>query len=134
MKLLEIAEKVAEELVPPDNDAPAKDHRRWRFWVMMILGVNSAALTIHIALACGLLPMFPGFANAGEMQAVHLQSKLARLEQLQWRMFELRVKQCEAIAKGESPRVYTVQLEEQQRTYLALTNGTYSLPLCNEMN
>jgi hypothetical protein len=100
---------------------------------MIVLGVNSVALTIHIALACGLLPMFPGFASAGDMEAVYIQNKAARLEQLQWRMFELRVKQCEAIDKGESPRVFTVQLEEQQRTYRALTNGTYSLPDCREI-
>lgn len=92
------------------------------------------ALAIHIALACGLTPFFAGFADASDIEIIRMQNKTSRLEQLQWRMFELRVKQCEAIVKGESSRAFTVQLEESQRTYLTLTNGmTYTLPMCEEL-
>jgi hypothetical protein len=74
-----------------------------------------------------------GFALAKDQRSTEKQVIATRLEQLEWRMFDLRVKQCEAIKRGESPQVYTVQLAEQMKTYRAIAGRDPDLPRCEQV-
>jgi hypothetical protein len=129
-KAVDAAVGVSKMLIPPESDTETK---RWRWVVVCVTMANSAALALHIALACGLLPFYPGFAYAADVKDARLEARSGRLEQLQWTMFELRTRQCEAIDKGASPRGFTIQLEQQQKTYYSITNEYHELPSCQEL-
>src|SRR3989304_9621106 len=105
----------------------------WRYFVVTVTVANSIVLAGHVALACGLTPWFAGFAYASDQKTAESQISETRAEQLEWRMFELRIKQCDAIKKGESPQVYTIQLDELYRKYRVLKDETPSLPQCREL-
>jgi hypothetical protein len=76
---------------------------------------------------------FPGPARAAEVAAAREEARLARIEGLEARMFDLRVKQCEAIKAGESARIYTIQLQQLMDRYFGLTQRQPSLPICEEL-
>lgn len=76
---------------------------------------------------------FPGPARALEVLAIKDEARLARIEVIEQRMFDLRVKQCEAIKASESPRVYTIQLQQLIDRYWQLTQRQPVLPICEEL-
>jgi hypothetical protein len=76
---------------------------------------------------------YPGPARATEMASVKDEARITRVEGLEARMFDLRVKQCEALKAGESPRVFTIQLQQLLDRYWALTLRQPSLPSCEEL-
>jgi len=123
--------KIGKRLKPPKSKDPTVN--AWRWFIVMTVTANSVALTVHILLACGMTPFFAGFAYASEQHESQAQLKTARLEQLDWRLFDLRVKQCEAISKGESPRVFTWQLDQLTRVYLELSGRLPQLPSCEQI-
>lgn len=92
-------------------------------------------VTFHMAYAWGYLAWLGihGFASAEEQKATQAQVAAIRIEQLEARMFDLRIKQCDAIRRGESPRVYTVELQGKIITYRELTGNNPQLPACNEL-
>lgn len=101
---------------------------------MISIAGNSAGLVIVTMLAFGMLPWaFPGFASAQDQHHAQTQIIETRVEQLEWRMFELRIKQCEAISRDENPRIYTIQLEQLFRTYRTLNREPPALPACREL-
>lgn len=76
---------------------------------------------------------YPGPARATEMTAVKEEARVARIEGLEARMFDLRVKQCEALKANESPRVFTIQLQQLMERYWSLTQRQPQLPSCEEL-
>lgn len=126
-----LATKLGRRLKPPKSDDPIVN--AWRWFIVVTVTANSVALVVHILLACGLTPLFSGFAYASEQAESQRQVLATRLEQLEWRMFDLRVKQCEAIKRGESPRAFTIQLEQQMHTYRELKRADPRLPTCSEI-
>lgn len=84
--------------------------------------------------AAGILPVLgTGYALASDQNTVRQQVVATRLEQLEWRMFDLRVKQCEAIKRGESPQIFTIQLEQQMKVYREISGKEPQLPGCNQL-
>lgn len=126
-----LAQKLGRRLKPPKSDDPIVN--AWRWFIVVTVTANSVALVVHILLACGLTPLFSGFAYASDQEESQKQVMATRLEQLEWRMFDLRVKQCEAIKRGESPRAFTIQLEQQLHTYRELKRAEPRLPSCSEI-
>lgn len=116
---------------PPSSEDPSV--MAWRYFVVTVTLANSVALAGHIAIACGLTPWFGGFAYAADQKSAQAQIMETRAEQLEWRMFELRIKQCDALKKGENPQVYTIQLDELFKKYRVLKNEIPSLPQCREL-
>lgn len=76
---------------------------------------------------------YPGPARATEIAVVKEEARLGRIEGLESRMFDLRVKQCEALKANQSPRVFTVQLQQLIDRYYALTQRSPTLPSCEEL-
>jgi len=74
----------------------------------------------------GPVPGLSGFAYADDSKAV-------RVDALDSEIFELRVKQCQAIEQGQSPLVYTVRLNEKWRTYVGLVGHDPKVPDCREL-
>jgi hypothetical protein len=131
-KAIDAALEIGKMALPP-KDGSFPETKRWRWLIVCIVGANSIALAFHIALACGMVPFYPGFASASDMTAAKVEARSGRLEQLMWTMFELRTRQCDAIDKGISPRGFTIQLEQQQKIYYSLTNEFHQLPTCQEL-
>jgi hypothetical protein len=127
-----LAQKIGRKLKPPTSDDPIVN--AWRWFIVVTVTANSVALVVHILLACGLTPFFAGFAHASDQKADQRVNLVSRLEQLDWRMFDLRVKQCEAIKKQESPRVFTWQLDQLVKVYYDLTTRYPQLPSCEQIN
>lgn len=125
------AAAVLKGLKPP----PSEDRQvmAWRYFVVTVTVANTITLAGHIVLACGLTPWFAGFAYASDQKTAQIQIAELRVESLEERMFDLRVKQCEAIDKGESPRQYTIRLEDLLRKYWDLKKERPPLPVCAEL-
>jgi len=85
-------------------------------------------LVVHVLWAWGLLGFIPG-AGSGFAMA----SDSTRLEFLEGRLFDLKVKQCEAIDQGKSVQVYTIQIQEYSKKYRELTGRSPELPSCAEL-
>lgn len=74
-----------------------------------------------------------GFAYAKDQKSTEKQVVATRLEQLEWRMFDLRVKQCDSIKRGESPQVYTIQLGQLMKNYREISGKEPDLPKCEQV-
>lgn len=139
-----LLDRVSQKLKPPPPDADASETMAWRWFIVAILGGDTLILLFHIILACGLTPVFSGFALASDIktQQVKYVSDLKaqqdslqqmRTEMLESRIFDLRVEQCRALAKSESASVFTVQLDEVKRQYRTLTSHFAQTPDCKEL-
>jgi hypothetical protein len=95
---------------------------------------TAGVLAIHIALACGFLSgVWPGFAKADETTKIKEEVQVTRVENLEARIFDLRVSQCAAIREGKSAQVFTIQLQTLLQKYAQLTRTTPNLPICEEL-
>jgi hypothetical protein len=74
----------------------------------------------------GPIPGLSGFAYADE-------TKATRIDALDSELFELRIKQCQALDQGVSALVYTVRLNEKWRTYVQLVGHEPKVPDCKEL-
>lgn len=131
--MIEEGIELVKRLKPPGPNASTAQINDHLWFVSILMGVMFVGFSAHILLACGMIPGYAGFAMASDTIEVKEQTKLARLEYLEGRAFELRINQCDAIAKGKSPLVYTTQLQIVIRTYEAITNKTLNLPTCQEV-
>lgn len=132
-KAATLGSKLAKKLKPPKQNDDDDVIMAWRWFMAIGLTANSIVLVIHILLACGLTPMFSGFAYASELRLSSKELLMSRTQQLEWRMFDLRVRQCESMNKNESATVYTVQLDQLMRQYVEITNSQPRLPFCKEL-
>ena len=126
-----VAAKISKRLKPPQSDD--YDVMVWRWIVVVVTVMNAMGLAIHVALACGITPVFSGFAYASDVKSTQVQLADVRVEQLEWRAFDLRVKQCEAIKKHENPQPFTIQLSDIIKRYQGLTSRRLQIPQCNEL-
>lgn len=123
--------EAARALKPPPSDDPAV--RGWRYLVVAFTAANSIILAGHIVLACGLTPFFSGFAYASDQKSLVQEQKTARVEFIEARIFDLRVRQCEAINKGDNPQPYTIQLQQVWAKYRDVTGREPQVPSCREL-
>jgi hypothetical protein len=94
------------------------------------------ALAIHIALACGMFSsVYPGFAQAGEMQKVEQsvtdlsnELKAQRVGIIEASILDTKQKQCSA--SPEVRRLYTESLQKLLIEYRNITKNDYPVPGC----
>jgi hypothetical protein len=130
-----------------NRDPETGEYRSLSWQALLLMGLNNDQVKGAIIVSwrvtnavcllwiTGLLGVFgyPGPARAIEMMTIKDEARLARVEVIEQRMFDLRVKQCEAIKANESPRVYTIQLQQLIDRYWQLTQRQPVLPLCEEL-
>lgn len=128
-----LAVRLGKKLKPPE--ASDSNVMAWRWFVVVMITVDSVALALHVLLACGLTPMFSGFAYASDVKTNRALIETAREEQLSWRMFDLRIEQCAALKKGSGAQVYTIQLQELSKSFHdgSPNRGTPQIPECKEL-
>lgn len=116
-------------LTPPKPDADPERIQQWRWFVALVTGVLAVGLTTHIAIACGFLPaIHPGFALASEVQNIRHERLLERETDLEAKLLEVRMKQCES--EGVVRQLHTATLQKMLIEYKRLTDGEYPLPAC----
>lgn len=149
---VEAAVAVARGLIPPELEdiTPAT---RWRVWVVGVLAMVSIGTAVHVALACGFIPFYPGFAMAGEAEKVKTELtqqvaamehrvmskidaqadslKTQRVNTLKKDLFDARQKQCKA-PSGAVRTMMTEQISNMQTEYSTLAGKDYVLPNCND--
>jgi hypothetical protein len=135
MEWLEKLMGVATNLIPPIDGATDIHVRRWRLWVAGVTFVNAFGLTIHIALACGLIPFYPGFAQAGEVKTTQQavdnlanELKAQRVGIIEASILDTRQKQC--ASQPEVRRLYTASLQKLLIEYRNITKSDYPVPGC----
>lgn len=97
------------------------------------VSITSLAAIFFGLIAFGVIPTRAQVALASEQQAAAKQVIATRIEQLEWRIFDLTVKQCDAIKKGESARIYTLELIALIKTYTDLVGKQPDLPSCTQL-
>lgn len=91
-------------------------------------------LVVHILFACGWLAWagLPGFAYAADVTSVRNDVSSIKVELLESRIFDTRVRQCESTT-AEPRTFYREKLQELLRKYRELTAADYRLPSCGEL-
>lgn len=116
--------KTALDFLIPPKDARPEDVRRWR----IAIGLSSFVFFFHIATACGLMGSLglSGFALASDVNEI-------KVELLEQRIFEARVRQCTA-QSVESRQFYAGKVQELLRKYHETARVQYpQLPTCAEI-
>lgn len=126
----EVAKRIGKKLKPPSPRASDRDVELWRWFIVTVVTGTAVIVILEVALAWGVLPIFAGFAYASDVKTAKSEILQTRIEQLEWRIFDLQVKRCEAQRKGENPQVFTVQIEELGKKYWYLTNREVKIPDC----
>lgn len=152
MDPIETAAGVASELLPPEvRNVSALT--RWRMWMAGVVTMTALGSAIHVLLACGYIPFYPGFAMAGDadrvkgeltvqvaamehrvMSKIDAQAetlKTQRINTLKKDLFDARQKQCKA-PSGAVRTMMTEQLSNMQTEYETLAGRPYTLPGCND--
>jgi hypothetical protein len=150
MDPVEVAVDAAGNLIPPEVKS-VSELTKWRLWVSGGVIVTAAGLAAHILLACGYIPFYPGFAKAGEADAVRremtaqmtaMESRVAaktdqlaeavkvqRINTLRKDIFDVRQKQCKA-PSGAVRTMLAEQLSQMQTEHEALSGRKYELLSC----
>lgn len=104
---------------------------RWRLAVFAVLVVMIG----HVIWACGWLDRFGvggGFAYAADMIRVSDDVSSIKVELIEQKLFDTRVRQCSA--QSREPRIfYSEKLQELMRRYRELTESDYNPPQCTEL-
>lgn len=66
------------------------------------------------------------FASNDEVKAINVKFTESIL-------FDLRIKQCEALRREQSGAAYRSKIQELLREYRLLTGGEYDIPQCEEL-
>lgn len=130
----EIAQAVASRLKPPAPDADPRVVMAWRWFVALTTGVTALALSIHIALACGLLAGstgYAGFASAADVREMKLASAESRVRELTKDLLDTKQKQCMS-PPGEVKRLYLQTYNELRAEYFRLTLREFPNPDCRD--
>jgi hypothetical protein len=99
----------------------------------------TVAIVVHIAWACGLLPMLDGFAFAGDLEQAQaeIQAKLERLEESQNTLLRIalsqeicRIYSLRNASQGELQRQLQRSLVDKQDQYMAIVGERYPLSEC----
>lgn len=132
MVLMEVGEKLVKILIPPKtNDLEAQQRWRWVVFATLIGLVTS--FTVHIVLACGLIPsVYPGFALATETQSIEKKLDLLTTIGLER---EMRAKMQELCKESDHDRRNEINddLARLQREYWTLTKQWYQIPRCDQL-
>lgn len=134
-ELLDVARSGLKRLTPPTGPDDGPEFVAWRYFVAGSIVVLYGGLATHIALACGFMTaLFPGFAKADGQSKLQSQVTELRLEGIETKLWDLRIRQCEAWSKQKPTIAFTEKIRETQRKYAELTNGhLYELPDCREL-
>jgi len=126
-----LVKTVALGLKPPRRQSTyaSDEHRAWMWSVAIVSGISTMALSVHVALACGLLPsVFPGFLNAGEFAKVQQERAAEREANLETQILQLVERKC--VSSGEVRASYTRTLQKLRVEYIKVTGRDYPLPSC----
>src|SRR6478736_2882528 len=89
-------------------------------WEVFMASVSVCAIVFALG-AINVLPVFGGgFALAKDQKETARQVYEGRLDQIEGRRFDLKIRQCDAIKKGDSAQVYTELLRDQAKIYKTL--------------
>ena len=66
------------------------------------------------------------FASVTDVRELHIKFSESSI-------FDLRVKHCEAVRRGQSGAAYRAQIQELMREYRERTGADFVLPQCNEL-
>lgn len=152
MDPIDAAANVADNLVPPELK-DLSPLTKWRLWIVGVLAVTSLGSAVHVLLACGYLPFYAGFANAGDVSKVReevtaqvasmehrVMSKIdsqaetlktQRINTLKKDLFDARQKQCKA-PSGAVRTMMTEQISNMNLEYASLVGSKYELPACSD--
>ncbi len=75
---------------------------------------------------------FDGFARAGEVRQVTADLRNIRIEQIEARLFETRIKQC-AATTDDARQFYREKIQGLLKLYADLTGHLYEIPKCDEL-
>lgn len=73
------------------------------------------------------------FAKTGMVQHLSDEVKGVRVELLQQRLLDLRIRQCESIRAQQSAQFFARQITEQSGKYRELVHAPPDLPTCTEL-
>lgn len=132
-ELIKAGIDVAKALLPPANPNDEAAQTRWRWTIFSSIVAIALALTAHILLACGLVPMiYPGFALASDTK--QMQHQIAVIESIS--ISNEILEEASKVCQTNDPRArlelnqYIVKL---QREYYEITSQTVQVPGCDQL-
>lgn len=126
--------ELAQELIPPHDGDPEKIYR-WRVFLAGTVIAMAVGISVHIALACGFIPvLFSGFASASDLASLTQQQQTMRAEIVGDALYNLKKDQCMAQNAGnlQAAQSQDQRIREKRDIYRRITNGhDYDLPPCD---
>lgn len=125
----------ARSILPPADEADGDAMRSWRLNHSITLLFVTAALSVHIAWACGFIPGLYGFAHAGELMAVSKQVKETQLTLLDQSIMEARRNECRFTKQNnkDGAQFAASRLRALLSQWHDLSTHEYLLPTCDEV-
>jgi|SRR6185312_252079 len=119
MPLLENGVEIVKALLPPKDANDEAAQNRWRWTIFSAITALGVALTAHILLACGLVPViYPGFALASDTTEIHHQINVIETISISNEILEESSKVCHDTAADQR-----LKLNE----YIAKLQGEYNV-------
>lgn len=123
-------------VVPPSHGGP-QSVMSWRYRMAMCQIASSVSQILQwlvLAAAFGIVGRI-GFASQADTQDVRESVMQIQIGQLEGRLFETRVRQCQAIREANSAAKSFLgqKISELQRDYRKLTGHEYGLPGCDAL-
>ena len=94
-------------------------------WLCLFVTITGAGIGSTYALKA--------FASTESVTQVRAQVTRIEVRQIERDIFDRQAQVCQAIAAGQSPRVYRERLQEALRAYEELTGKKFDLPSCEEL-
>lgn len=117
---------------PKKGDDIASRQHIWNWRIFLALVAVGGGFGFHLVLACGYLPsLFPGFANAGDVQQIASAQRQANLIALQDALLTTNERWCKS--SGEARGLYWRNLTELRSQYFDLAKRELPLPSCTEI-
>lgn len=102
-------------------------------WLLQSLSVRQLCWVCVIITMGALSYGVRTYASNSAVTALSGEIQEIRIQLLEERAFDLRVKQCKALEANQPAGVYRERLQELLRQYFARTGAKYDLPECREL-
>jgi len=132
VSLLDPLKDLPKLLIPPK---PHDIHAllRWQWAIAASVIGLSAALLVHVALACGFVPsVFAGFASSEQMTKIESEISMITVLNLSQEMREDQMERCKT--KDDDMKFkLSGDLDRMELYYTRMTHTAYALPACGDL-
>jgi hypothetical protein len=129
MGLDDLGVEVVKALLPPQNPNDEGEQQRWRWVVFSAIIALSLALISHVALACGWIPWYSGFALNSSVSNIQSRIDLIATQSVENALRNKLTDRCKT-QDASYKQELTEEIDNLSREYYSLQHFNYKDPPC----